>query len=156
MSEIVIYKSDTNQIEVSVQLEKDTVWLNLNQIATLFDRDKSIISRHLNNIFKTKELQRNSVVAKNATTASDGKTYQVDFFNLDAILSVGYRVNSKQGTAFRIWANSVLKQYLVDGYAINEKRLAQKEQEIRMPQRGKILIAENYNVSNLSSGGAKY
>ena len=101
MSEIVIYQSDNNQIEVSVQFENETVWLSLNQIALLFDRDKSVVSRHLNNIFKSCELDKNSVVAKNATTAQDGKTYQVEYFNLDAILSVGYRVNSVQGTKFR-------------------------------------------------------
>lgn len=136
MSEIIIYESGNNQIEVSVQFEKETVWLNLNQVATLFDRDKSVISRHLNNVFKNNELDRNSVVAKNATTASDGKTYQVEYFNLDAILSVGYRVNSKQGTQFRIWANSILKDYLVKGYAINQKRLEQKEQEVKLLKDG--------------------
>lgn len=136
MSEIIIYESGNNQIEVSVQFEKETVWLNLNQVATLFDRDKSVISRHLNNVFKNNELDRNSVVAKNATTASDGKTYQVEYFNLDAILSVGYRVNSKQGTQFRIWANSILKDYLVKGYVINQKRLEQKEQEVKLLKDG--------------------
>lgn len=105
-NQIVIYQSESNQIQVNVEFDGNTVWLNLNQIASLFERDKSLISRHLNKIFKNKELERSSVVAKNATTASDGKTYQIDYFNLDAILSVGYRINSKQGTQFRIWANS--------------------------------------------------
>ena len=136
MSEIVIYKSDTNQIEVSVQLDKDTVWLNRNQLATLFDRDVKTIGKHLSNVFKEGELHKSSVVAKFATTASDGKTYQTEHYNLDVIISVGYRIKSQQGTAFRIWANAVLKQYLVEGYAINEKRLAQKEQEIRMLKDG--------------------
>lgn len=136
MSEIVIYKSNTNQIEVSVQLDKETVWLNRNQLATLFDRDVKTIGKHLNNVFKEGELHKGSVVAKFATTASDGKTYQTEHYNLDVIISVGYRVKSKQGTQFRIWANRVLKNYLVKGYAINEKRLAQKEQEIRMLKDG--------------------
>jgi len=98
----------------------------LNQIAALFDRNKSVISRHLNNIFKSGELQRDAVVAKKATTAADGKTYQVEYFNLDAIISVGYRVNSIRGTHFRIWATSVLKDHLIQGYTVNERRLAEK------------------------------
>ena len=141
MSEIVIYQSENNQIEVSVQFEKETVWLSLNQRALLFDRDKSVISRHLNNIFKLGELERVSVVAKNATTAQDGKTYQVEFFNLDVILSVGYRVNSKQGTQFRKWANQILKDYLVQGYAINQKRLQQKQQEVEILKTGLRIVS---------------
>ena len=103
---VLVYKN-----RVEVLLEKDTVWLSLNQMADLFERDKSAISRHLRNIFNTKELIRNSVVAKIATTAADGKIYQVEYFNLDAIISVGYRVNSKRGTQFRIWATNVLKKH---------------------------------------------
>jgi len=106
--------------------------LNLNQISSLFEKDKSVISRHLKNIFTTGELNRDSVVAKNATTASDGKTYVVEYFNLDAILSVGYRVNSKRGTQFRQWATQRLKDYLIEGVAINEKRLEQKNKEIQV------------------------
>jgi prophage maintenance system killer protein len=136
MSEIIIYESDENQIQVDVEFDGTTVWLNLNQLATLFGRDKSVISRHLNKVFKNNELEKDSVVAKNATTASDGKIYQVEYFNLDAIISVGYKVNSKQGTQFRIWANSVLKEYLVKGFAINENRLAQKEQQIKILKDG--------------------
>ncbi|TXD48103.1 virulence RhuM family protein [Polaribacter sp. IC073] len=154
MSEIIIYESDENQIQVDVEFDGTTVWLNLNQLATLFGRDKSVISRHLNKVFKNNELEKDSVVAKNATTASDGKIYQVEYFNLDAIISVGYKVNSKQGTQFRIWANTVLKDYLVKGFAINEKRLAQKEQQIKMPHRGNILIAKKHKTFNLSSIGA--
>jgi len=92
----------------------------------LLDRDKSVISRHLGNVFQTGELAREAVVAKNATTASDGKTYQVDYYNLDAIISVGYRVNSKRGTQFRIWATTILKDHLVRGYSLNQRRLAEK------------------------------
>lgn len=91
----------------------------LDQIASLFGRDKSVVSRHLKNIFVTKELDRNSVVAKYATTAADGKKYVVEYYNLDVILSVGYRVNSKQATQFRIWATTILRTYLVSGYALN-------------------------------------
>lgn len=128
-AKVVLYR---NKFEV--RLEKETVWLSLNQMAGLFERDKSVISRHLHNIFKTKELSRKSVVANFATTAADGKTYQVKYFNLDAIISVGYRVNSKRGTHFRIWATSVLRKHLVEGYTINKKRLqaqANRIQELR-------------------------
>lgn len=122
-NEIILYQSDElpEHIEVKVDKEKETFWLSLNQISDLFGRDKSVISRHLKNIFNDKELDRNSVVAFFATTASDGKTYNVEYFNLDAILSVGYRVNSKRGTQFRIWANRVLKEYLLKGYTINNR-----------------------------------
>jgi len=90
---IELYKSSNGETQIEVRFENETVWLSLNQIAKLFDRDKSVISRHLKNIFSTEELDKNSVVAKNATTALDGKTYQVDFYNIDAIISIGYRVN---------------------------------------------------------------
>lgn len=122
-NEIILYQSDElpEHIEVRIDEEKETCWLSLNQISNLFERDKSVISRHLKNIFKDNELDKNSVVALFATTASDGKNYNVEHFNLDAILSVGYRVNSKRGTQFRIWANNVLKDYLMKGYAINNR-----------------------------------
>ena len=99
--EVVVYEAPDGQVRVEVRLERETVWLSLNQMAELFGRDKSVISRHLRNVFESKELEREAVVAKNATTAADGKAYQVEYFNLDAILSVGYRVNSKRGTQFR-------------------------------------------------------
>jgi prophage maintenance system killer protein len=117
---------------LEVKLEAETVWLNLNQMSGLFDRDKSVISRHLRNIFKTGELDRDSVVAFFATTAADGKTYQVEYYSLDAIISVGYRVNSKRGTQFRIWATNVLKNHLLRGYSANERRLKELNQAIRL------------------------
>lgn len=122
-NEIVLYQAGerSEKIEVRLDKENETFWLSLNQIAGLFDRDKSVISRHLRNIFNDKELDKNSVVAFFATTASDGKTYQVEHYNLDATLSVGYRVNSIRGTHFRIWANQVLKEYLMKGFAINKR-----------------------------------
>ena len=104
MSEIIIYKAKDGHVELNVSLSEETVWLSLKQIAELFGRDKSVISRHLLNIFKNNELDKNSVVANFATTAADGKTYQVDYYNLDAIISIGYRVNSSEATQFRIWA----------------------------------------------------
>jgi prophage maintenance system killer protein len=124
--EIVLYKAPDGSVGLDVRLERETVWLSLDQMANLFMRDKSVISRHLRNVFTTRELTRKSVVAKNATTAADGKTYQVEYFNLDAILSVGYRVNSKRGTQFRIWATRTLKDHLLHGYTLNEKRLREK------------------------------
>jgi hypothetical protein len=122
-NEIILYQSDDlpQHIEVRLDETNETFWLSLNQIADLFERDKSVIFRHLKNIFNDYELDKNSVVAFFATTAADGKTYNVEHFNLDAILSVGYRVNSKRGTQFRVWASKVLKDYLMKGYAINQR-----------------------------------
>ena len=108
---IVIYQTKDGKTSIDVKLENETVWLTLSQITELFDRDKSVISRHISNVFREGELDRSSVVAKNATTASDGKIYQVEYFNLDVIISVGYRVKSQRGTQFRIWANKVLKEF---------------------------------------------
>ena len=116
---IEIYATEDGQTQLQVRLQEDTVWLSLNQLTQLFDRDKSVISRHISNVFKEGELERSSVVAKFATTASDGKIYQVEHYNLDVIISVGYRVKSKRGTQFRIWATNVLRDYLVQGYALN-------------------------------------
>ena len=118
---IVIYKAKGGKTALEVKLQQETVWLNLNQMTELFTRDKSLISRHIRNIFKEGELSARSVVANFATTAADGKSYQVDYYNLDVIISVGYRVKSQRGTQFRIWATQVLKDYLVKGYSINEK-----------------------------------
>lgn len=124
--EIVLYQSPDGEVRVDVRLEQETVWLSLNQMANLFGRDKSVISRHLRNVFASKELEQRPVVAKIATTASDGKTYQVDYFNLDAILSVGYRVNSRRGTQFRIWATHTLRDHLLRGYTLHERRLRER------------------------------
>lgn len=124
--EVLLYEAPDGQVRVDVRFDHETVWLSLNQMADLFGRDKSVISRHLRNVFDSGELERGSVVAKNATTAADGKTYQVEFFNLDAILSVGYRVNSKRGTQFRIWATRVLREHLVQGCTFNQTRLAER------------------------------
>ena len=124
--EVLVYEAPDGHVRVDVRLEQDTVWLSLAQIAALFGRDKSVVSRHLRKIFDSGELERTAVVAKNATTAPDGKTYQVEFFSLDAILSVGYRVNSKRGTQFRIWATHTLREHLSRGYTLNERRLAER------------------------------
>ena len=128
MNPIAIYQSPTATVDV--RLDGDTVWLSLQQIADLFGRDKSVISRHLRNVFNEGELERPSVVAKNATTAADGKTYQVEFFNLDAILSVGYRVKSPQGVQFRQWATRLLREHLTLGYTVNRQRLEANAAEL--------------------------
>ena len=112
-------------------MKDDTVWLSLDQMSRLFDRDKSVISRHIKNIL-SEELNNEVVVANFATTAKDGKTYQVDYYNLDMIISVGYRVNSKQGIIFRKWANKILKDYIIKGYAVNQKRLEYLEKTIKL------------------------
>ena len=125
-TKIVIYEDVNGEIKLDVSLENDTLWLSQKQLEVLFDRDKSVISRHIKNIFKDEELDKNSVVAKNATTATDGKIYQVEYYNLDMIISLGYRVNSKRATSFRVWATKILKDYIINGYSINNKRLQQK------------------------------
>ncbi len=130
--QIEIYTSPDGNTQIDVSFEGETFWLNLNQISALFKKDKSVISRHLKNIFSSGELSKDAVVAKNATTATDGKSYIIEYFNLDVILSVGYRVNSKRGTQFRQWATQRLKNYLIVGYALNEKRLEQKNKEIQV------------------------
>ena len=126
MTEIVIYTAKNGQVELDVNLADETVWLSMNQMVQLFGRDKSVISRHLGNVFKNNELERGSVVANFATTAADGKSYQVDYYNLDAIISVGYRVNSKEGVQFRKWASQVLKEHLIRGYTTYDKRLSER------------------------------
>jgi len=130
-NEIIIYQTKEGKSRLEVKLQQENLWLSLNQIAELFERDKSVISRHIKNIFKEGELDNNSVVAFFATTASDGKVYQVEHFNLDLIISVGYRINSKRGTQFRIWATQTLKDHLVKGYTINEKRLKEQQEKFK-------------------------
>jgi prophage maintenance system killer protein len=138
--EIVLYQTKDGKISVDVNLRRETAWLNLNQMTVLFGRDKSVIVRHIHNIFRTKELERDSVVANFATTAADGKTYKVDYYSLDVIISVGYRVNSKRGTQFRIWATDVLKKHLIDGYTLNERRLKEQSVKLQALQRAVKLI----------------
>lgn len=126
LGKIVLYQSEDGQASLAVHLREETVWLTQAQIQELFGRERSVITKHINNVFKKGELDKNQVCAKFAHTASDGKTYQVAHYNLDVIISVGYRVKSQRGTQFRIWATSVLKDHLVKGYTLNQKRLAEK------------------------------
>ena len=123
LGEIIIYQTEDGLTKINVNMRNETVWLSLDQMAELFQRDKSTISKHIKKIFEEGELNRNSVVAFFATTASDGKTYNVEYYNLDVIISVGYRVKSQRGTQFRIWANTVLKEYIIKGFAIDDERL---------------------------------
>ncbi len=122
-SNIIIYTTEDGLTKIETTFDEDTVWLSIDQMAELFQRDKSTISRHIKNIFSEGELVRESVVANFATTAADGKTYQVDYYNLDVIISVGYRVKSKSGTQFRIWATNLLKEYMRKGFALDDERL---------------------------------
>ena len=130
-SEIVIYQNQNNQTEIEVRLNQETVWLSLNQMADLFNKAKSTISEHIKNVFAEGELENESTVRNFRTVQIEGERSverEIEFYNLDVIISVGYRVKSKQGTQFRIWANKVLKEFLVQGYALNN-RLLQSQKE---------------------------
>ena len=121
--QIILYQTQDGESKIEVTLANETVWLTIDQMAELFQRNKSTISRHIKNVFESGELRQDSVVAFFATTASDGKVYQVAYYNLDMIISVGYRVNSYRGVQFRIWATQVLKEYLIKGFALNDELL---------------------------------
>lgn len=129
-SSMVIYTSEDNVVSVDVKLHEDTVWLNRTQMSLLFDRDIKTIGKHIGNALR-EELEGLPVVAKFATTASDGKVYKVEYYNIEVITSVGYRVKSKRGTQFRIWANRVLKDYIIKGYAINDKLKIERYNELK-------------------------
>lgn len=152
--EIIIYQAPNGQTSIDVKLENETIWLNLSQMADLFERDKSVISRHLSNVFREKELDYTSVVAKNATTGADGKTYQVDYYNLDMIISIGYRVKSTRGTQFRIWANKILKDYLIKGYSVNEKKLREQTTQLDELKQAVKLLGNVIETQSLNSDEA--
>jgi hypothetical protein len=122
-AEVLIYQGEDGRTRIEVRFDGETAWLSLGQMAQLFQRDKSVISRHIANVFEEGELDREGVIAKFATTALDGKTYQVEFYNLDVIISVGYRVKSRRGTQFRIWATQRLREYLIKGFTLDDERL---------------------------------
>tara|TARA_R110002049_G_scaffold122465_3_gene277302 strand:- start:1230 stop:1979 length:750 start_codon:yes stop_codon:yes gene_type:complete len=148
MSTIVIYKKE-NEIQVEVTYENDSLWLNLNQISELFDRNKSVISRHVRNIYKEKELPEYATVAKKATVQKEGSRQimrQIDYYNLDVILAIGYRVSSAKYTQFRIWANKIIKDHLVKGYTENENRLNQLKKTIQLVKRTSKAI-KNQDIS---------
>ena len=122
-TEILLYKTPNGDVKIEVFLKDENIWLTQAKMVELFKRDKSVISRHIKNIFKEKELQQNSVVANFATTAGDGKTYNIEYYNLDVIISVGYRVNSARATLFRIWATRILNEYIRKGFVMDDERL---------------------------------
>ncbi|WP_448633622.1 RhuM family protein [Pedobacter panaciterrae] len=129
--QIIIYQSSNGETAIDVKLQDETVWLTQAQMQLLFDQTKQNISLHINNIFKENELTKDAVVKESLTTAKDGKRYKVRYYSLDVIISIGYRIKSKKGTQFRIWANNVLKEYLIKGYAINQKRLKEQEKHLK-------------------------
>ncbi|WP_408967405.1 RhuM family protein [Oryzomonas sp.] len=155
MGDVIIYQADNGQTSLQVHLDLETVWLSLNQMADLFSRDKSVISRHLHNVFREGELTHDSVVAKFATTAADGKTYQVEYFNLDVIISVGYRVKSQQGTRFRQWATQVLRSHIVNGYTVNEQRLREQTDKLTEMHQAMELLARTLANQELVSETGK-
>jgi hypothetical protein len=122
-TEILLYKTPNGAVKVEMYLQNETIWLSQQKMADLFAVERSVVTKHLKNIFETQELDPNSVCAKIAHTAADGKTYNTQFYNLDAIISVGYRVNSNQATAFRIWATERLKEYIIKGFTMDDERL---------------------------------
>ncbi|NQV32764.1 MAG: virulence protein RhuM/Fic/DOC family protein [Phycisphaeraceae bacterium] len=133
--EILLYQGQDGKTQVEVSLKDETIWLDAHQMAELFKRDRTVIVRHIHNIYKTRELDQATTCAKNAQVAKDGKIRQMNSYNLDMIISVGYRVNSIRGTQFRIWATNVLRQHLVEGYTLNQKRLQAQSEKLQELQR---------------------
>jgi len=162
---IVIYQTSKKEVELKVRLEKETVWLTQGQIAILFGIQRPAITKHLNNIFKSGELNKNSVSSILERTAKDGKIYKIQFYNLDAVISVGYRVNSKRATQFRIWASRILKNYLIKGYALNEQRLTQAQDRfndlqntisfLQEKSKHELLSGQEQEILNLLSNYSK-
>ncbi len=165
---IIIYEASKGDVRIDVRLENETIWLTLNQIADLFGVDKSGVSRHIKNIYKEAELKEKSTVAKIATVQKEGRRIverDVEFYNLDMIISVGYRVNSQRATQFRVWATRVLKDYLVKGYAVNEKRLLEAQEKFKELQttisflqdksQKEMLTGQSQEILNLLSSYAK-
>ena len=137
---IVIYRAKDNKVQLEVKLENETVWLTQKQMGVLFCKDTRTVNEHILNIFKEKELNKNSVIRKFRITAADGKSYETNLYNLDVIISVGYRVKSLNGTRFRIWATSILRRHLVTGYTLNEERLKHQTHKLEALQRAIKLI----------------
>jgi death-on-curing family protein len=153
--EILIYKAKDGSQQLEVKLEDNTVWLSQKQVAALFNTQRPAITKHLSNIFKSGELSEKSVSSILEHTARDGKKYKTQFYNLDAIISVGYRVNSQKATRFRVWATAVLKDHLVKGYTLYEKRLGQVQENLQDLKKAIILIEQSGNAGNLSISEAK-
>lgn len=149
MSDVVIYEAEGGQSQLQVRLDHETVWLTQEQMANLFGRERSVVTKHIRNLFQEGELAEDSVCAKFALTAADGKTYDTAHYNLDVIISVGYRVKSRQGTRFRQWATGVLRQHIVSGYTINEQRLREEGAKLREMQRTVALLARTLTHQEL-------
>lgn len=148
---IILYQGSDGKASLEVRLDHETVWLTQDQMAELFGRERSVITKHLRNVFKEGELDEDSVRAKYAHTAADGKKYMTQFYNLDTILSVGYRVNSKQGTRFRQWATRVLHDHIVKGYTLNEQRLREESAKLQAMQQTVALLARTLTNQELVS-----
>ncbi|MSM39372.1 MAG: cytochrome C biogenesis protein CycH [Geobacter sp.] len=148
-NDIIIYQTENGTTNLEVRLDHETVWLTQEQMAELFGRERSVITKHLRNVFKEGELDENSVRAKYAHTAPDGKEYQTQFYNLDVIISVGYRVKSQQGTRFRQWATRVLHDHIVKGYTVNEQRLREESAKLQEMQQTMELLARTLTTQEL-------
>lgn len=146
-SEIIFYQNQEGDIQIEVQLENETVWLTQAQMAELFNKARTTITEHIRNVFKEGELDENSVCRKFRHTADDGKTYETNYYNLDVIISVGYRVKSKQGTQFRIWANNILKQYIIKGYAIQDNIKIEQYKSLRQTVHLLANVLQNKELS---------
>ncbi len=154
-SEIQIFTTKDGKTEIEVQLDRETVWLNQYQLETLFETNRTSINRHISNIYKTKELEENSTCAKIAQVQKEGEREvkrKIKYYNLDVIIAVGYRVNSKRGTEFRIWANKILKDFLIKGFSINEKRLSKQNEQLRELKESVKILGNLINQKELSSG----
>lgn len=149
MSDVVIYEAEGGQSQLQVRLDHETVWLTQEQMASLFGRERSVVTKHIRNIFQEGELAEDSVCAKFALTAADGKSYDTAHYNLDVIISVGYRVKSRQGTRFRQWATGVLRRHIVSGYTLNEQRLREEGAKLREMQRTVALLARTLTHQEL-------
>lgn len=151
---IVIYVSPDKSVRLSIEMEKETVWLTRQQIADLFGVDRSVVSRHIKNIYESQELSEKSTCAKNAHIGENrpGRIYETELYSLDAVISVGYRVNSKKATQFRVWATGVLRKYLVEGYAINDTRLKEQSEKIKEAQKVLLMISEKAKSLELTGG----
>ncbi len=154
-TDLIVFHPQGAKVSLEVKLKDETVWLTQAQMADLFLTERSVVTKHIRNILNSKELKEDSVCAFFAHTAADGKTYQTAFYNLDMIISVGYRVNSKRGTQFRIWATNVLKQHLIQGYTINEKRLKEHTASLKTLQQAVKMLADLSERKALTSDEAK-
>ncbi|HOW36086.1 MAG TPA: RhuM family protein [Candidatus Omnitrophota bacterium] len=148
--EIIIYQAKDKKVRLEVSLQQETVWLTQKQISDLFKAERSVVTKHLRNIFSSRELDKTSVCAKIAHTAADGKVYQTTFYNLDVVISIGYRINSSRATQFRIWATNVLRKHLVDGYTLNEKRLKLAQHKYQQLQKSLKLLDNVMQLEGVS------